>query len=69
MKNVVVDIEVFKTQDRVLPPKELSAFDGVYIALNVFKSPSPFNPVDPKRPGLKPMLIDHCISWTEGHVL
>lgn len=67
---VVVDIQFFRTSDKVLTPKELAIFDGVRAAHYIFKPPFPFHDLSPKLRQQAEWIMEnhHAIPWGEGQV-
>lgn len=70
MRKVVVDIQFFKTEEKVFTPKELAVYDGTHISHYIFKPPFNFLELPDK---LKPEAEwvtnnHHGISWDEGLV-
>lgn len=70
MRNVVVDLQFFKTNDKEFTPKELAVYDGVQVAHYIFKAPYPLTMLKPTFQSEVNWLMHnhHCISWDVGFV-
>lgn len=70
MRNVVIDVQFFKTQEKQFTAKELAAYDGEHFAHYLFKPPFPFNQLQPHLQTQAQWLIrnHHSIPWEEGFV-
>lgn len=63
-----MDIQGFKTSDKIFTPKELAAYNGDCISHYLFKSPFPFTslPQHLQKQATWLMTNHHCIDWDEG---
>lgn len=65
---MIVDIQGFKTTDKIFTPKELATYDGNIISHYIFRPPFPFAalPTHLQKQATWLMTNHHCIDWTEG---
>lgn len=70
MTNVIVDVQFFRTQDKILTPKELACYDGSRIAHYLFKPPFGMDKLQPHLQKQAEWLIEHhhSIQWDQGFV-
>lgn len=68
MRNVIVDLQFFKTSAKEL--KELAIYDGSQVAHYIFKPPYPFKMLAPTFQTQAKWLMDHhhSIPWDVGFV-
>lgn len=66
--NLILDLQGFKTSDKIFTPKELAAYDGSVVSHYIFKAPFPFAvlPHHLQQQAVWLMENHHCIDWNEG---
>lgn len=67
--SLVLDVQGFKTSQKIFQPKELAAYDGIHVSHYIFKPPFPLHtlPHDLQQQAKWLMHNHHCINWMEGY--